>query len=150
MSAISTIQNFIINHFQNDDLVHTISVVKTAEIDVNISNIYPLVNIDLIEAPIDEQIISATFILTVLQQRDTANKKTDSKLLDDTNYIDNMGETHFILNRFVNVLFQQNNDDNIEVASTTTPRALKEWNRSNLDGWQMNIELQIPNTLESC
>lgn len=150
MNPISTINNYVINHFKNDDLVKTVSLVKTIEIDTNISNIYMLVNVDMIESPIDEQTISINFLITALQQRDTYNKKTDSKLLEDTNYIDNMAETHFVLTRFLNVLRQQNNDDNIEVLSVSTPRSLRQWNRSNLDGWQMNIELQIPNLIPSC
>ena len=96
------IHDFLINYFQGDDLVHTVTLAKTMEIDHNQNNVYPLVNLDLTGSSVSEQAVVFSFQITALQQRDKPNTNYDSKLLTDTNYLSNMNETHFILNRFLN------------------------------------------------
>jgi len=150
MNEISLINDYIISLFEGNNLVNTISIVNTIYIDGNKENIYPLVNIDFKNSSIEEQIVIGSFEITVVQQRDIRPIKTDSKLLNDTNYLDNINETHSIAQRFINQLTKQNNDLNIEIQSLTTLRALKEWSRENLDGFQFTIDLSIPNLGRSC
>ena len=150
MNEISILHNFIIEEFRNNDLVNTISIVPTLMIDTNQFNIYPLVNVDLVQSEVTEQQVIASFIITVVQQRDTIPNKTDNKLLSNTNYLNNIDETHSILQRFLNVLMLQNNDENIELETQNKIKILKEWNRNTLDGVQLNLDLSIPNKGTSC
>lgn len=150
MNEISKIYDYVINLFDANEMVNTISIVPTIEIDNNKENIYPLVNADLTNTTIDESIIVVDFEITIAQQRNTSNLKTDSKLLNDTNYIDNMNETHSIATRFINVIEDRDNTDNIELVSLTKLKPLKNWSRNNLDGFQFNVSLSIPNSGKSC
>ena len=150
MNEISILHNFIIEEFRNNDLVNTISIVPTLMIDTNQFNIYPLVNVDLVQSEVTEQQVIASFIITVVQQRDTIPNKTDNKLLSNTNYLNNIDETHSILQRFLNVLMLQNNNENIELETQNKIKILKEWNRNTLDGVQLNLDLSIPNKGGSC
>ena len=150
MNEISILHNFIIEEFRNNDLVNTISIVPTLMIDTNQFNIYPLVNVDLVQSEVTEQQVIASFIITVVQQRDTIPNKTDNKLLSNTNYLNNIDETHSILQRFLNVLMLQNNNENIELETQNKIKILKEWNRNTLDGAQLNLDLSIPNKGGSC
>lgn len=150
MNEISKIYDYVINLFDANEMVNTISIVPTIEIDNNKENIYPLVNADLTNTTIDESIIVVDFEITIVQQRNTSNLKTDSKLLNDTNYIDNMNETHSIATRFINVIEDRDNTDNIELVSLTKLKPLKNWSRNNLDGFQFNVSLSIPNSGKSC
>jgi hypothetical protein len=83
-----------------------------------------------------------------LQQRDTLNTNYDSKLLTDTNYLSNINETHFVLNRFLNVLMKQESD--VYLVSSSDLRPLREFQRQNLDGWQTTIVFQVVNDVPSC
>lgn len=150
MNEITLLNEYIINHFENEDLVNTISIVPTMEIDINIENIYPLVNIDMTQSDIQEELITVSFIITAVQQRDTKPKELDNKLLNDSNYLDNMNETHSVIEKFMNVLLRQNNDSNIDIVSQSKVRFLKKWSRSSLDGCQITIDLSIPNIGSSC
>jgi hypothetical protein len=150
MNEISLINDYIINQLQQDVLVNTISIVPTLTLDLNKENIYPLVNFDMKDIEIQDQVIVVSFTFTVLQQRDVRPIKTDSKLLTNTNYIDNINETHSITQRFVNILNRQNNTENIEIQSLSTLRLLKSWNQGELDGVQFDIDLSIPNIGSSC
>jgi hypothetical protein len=124
--------------------------VQTSEMDINKENIYPLVNVDLIDVETQPDALIYNFIITVIQQRDIKPIKIDSKLLTNTNYIDNVNETVSISNRFINVVEKQNNDSNIELVSVSTQRVLKEWGKGICDGVRFNISLSIPNIGTSC
>jgi hypothetical protein len=150
MNEVSKIYDFLIGLFQSNDLVNTISMVNTMDIDSNKENIYPLVNLDLRETETQDQAIVFSFRITILQQRDIKPIKIDSKLLSNTNYIDNLNETHSILNKFINYLVRQNNDYDIEIVQQGTNKILKEFGLSNLDGVQLDIDLAIPNEGSSC
>lgn len=150
MNESSLIYDFIIGQFQDNDLVNTISIVPFAEIDTNKENIYPLVNIDLIDIETESDYLTYNFNITVIQQRDIKPVKIDSKLLENINYIDNLNETVSISNRFINVIEKQNNDSSIELQSLSRLRVLKEWGRGICDGVRFDISLSIPNMGTSC
>lgn len=149
MNELSLLQAFIIEHFQSNNLVNTISTVETEVMDANKENIYALVNLDLRGTDIQDDVVSVQYIITIVQMRDVRPQKTDSKLLGDTNYIDNLNETHSIAQRFINYLTRQNNDENIEIENLSTVTILKDW-RHGLDGLQFTIDLTIPNIGTSC
>jgi hypothetical protein len=143
---IATLTKFIIDEFNKNDLVNTISIVQTYNLDSNKENIYPLVNIDLQETdPIGDSVV-AVFEITIVQQRNSIKKVTDSKLLSDSNYLDNINETHFIAMKFINKMQFQNNIYNIEVDNISNVKILKDA----LDGVQFTINLSIPNNIGSC
>jgi hypothetical protein len=104
MNEIQIVYDWLIDHFSTNELVNTVSIVPTIELDQNKENIYPLVNIDFINKETEEQAIITTFKITVIQQRDTQPIKTNNKLLSDTNYLDNVNETANICTRFITYL----------------------------------------------
>ncbi|MHC0441017.1 hypothetical protein [Flavobacterium sp. 3-210] len=150
MNEIYLINDWLIKEFQKNILVNTISTLPTLQIDTNISNIYPLVNLDLLDTDITESQISANYRITIVQQRDTKAQVTDNKLLVDTNYIDNVSETHSIAHKLINKLLRDYNDLHIEILSQSTLRQLKDWSRNSLDGVQFELELSIPNAGTIC
>lgn len=149
MNEITLINDFVIDEFQSNDLVNTISIVETEGIDLNKENIYPLVNLDLRGTEVLDDVIVVSFLITIVQARDIRPIKTDSKLMSDSNYLDNINETHSIATRFINVLTRQNNDVNVEIDRLGTVNVLKDW-RNGLDGVQFEIDLTIPNLGTSC
>lgn len=150
MNESSLIYNWIVEQFQSNELVNTISIVPTAVIDTNKENIYPLVNIDLIDIETQTDYLIFNFTIIVIQQRDIKPIKLDSKLMTNTNYIDNINETVSIANRFINVIEKQNNDSNIELQSLSRLKVLKEWGTGICDGVRFDISLSIPNIGLSC
>lgn len=150
MNETSTINKFNVALFEDNALVNTISTIKTGLIDLNKENIYPLVNMDMLSADVQNDVIVFDFRITIVSQRDIRPQKTDSKLLSDSNYIDNINETLSIAQRFINVLTRQNNDENIEIVSQSDIDILDNWRGGGLDGVQFTIELSIPNGDTSC
>ena len=150
MNELSTLNNFLIDQFEADDLVNTITMVTTKHIDNNKENIYQLVNIDYLQSEVLEDAIVARYLITAVQQRDIKPKKLDSKLQLDINLIDNWNETHSVIQRFLNQFKSNNFKDNIDLYSQTTITVLQDWNKNGLDGHQITIELSIPNLGSGC
>jgi len=145
MNELSILNNFVIGRFNQDTLVNTITIVPTLDVDGNKENIFPLVNVDFIENDIQTDAFVATYKITILQQREVKPIKTNSKLLNDSNYLDNMNETNSIAAKFINYLRWKNNDLNIEIQNLSTLRPLKNWGKGGCDGVQFDIDLSIYN-----
>ena len=149
MNEITLMNDFVIAEFQSNNLVNTITLIDTDEIDLNKENIYALVNLDFTNSEILDDAIVVSYKITIVQARDIVPREQDSKLHEDTNYLHNLNETHSIAQRFINVLTRQNNDANVEIDTLSEVTILKDW-RSGLDGVQFDIDLTIPNIGTSC
>jgi hypothetical protein len=145
MNEISLINDFVIGRFEVNPLTNTITEVPTFDIDGNKENIYPLVNLDLIEVEALTDVVVSNYKITIVQQRDIKPIKTDSKLLRDNNLIDNLNECNSIALDFVNYLRWKNNPLVIEIQNLSNFTFLKNWKGAGLDGVQFDIELSIYN-----
>lgn len=144
MSEISKVTDYTINQFDANELVNTITFEKTAELDYNKENIYPLVNIDIVSSvPIGET-VNIDYTITILQARNIENVLNNDKLFG-SNLIDNLNETHAIALSYLNALRTQNNSDGIEINTLSNITFLKNY-KGALDGCQFDITLSIDNS----
>jgi hypothetical protein len=147
MNELYLLTNFLVEKFNENDLVNTITLVETKHLDNNKENIYCLVNIDYLESETREDVIIATYLITVVQQRDIRPQKTDSKLQLDTNLIDNLGETSSVITKFLNQMRSNNFANNIQLFQNSTSQ---KYHKNSLDGHQITIELAIENLGSGC
>ncbi len=150
MNEISILLNYIVDWFKADELVGTVVLAADFEIDSQKENIYPIVAINFRESDPLADTIVGYFDITVLQQRNVSPDKQDSKLMFDSNMIDNWNETHAICNKFIRNLEFQNNEQNIELVSRTRLTTIKNRPTNGLDGYKFNCGISIPNKTESC
>jgi hypothetical protein len=151
MNELFLLTNFLVEKFNENVLVNTISLVETKHIDNNKENIYCLVNIDYLESETLPDAIIASYLITVVQQRDIRPQKTDSKLRLDTNLVDNWAETLAVISNFLNQMRSNIYIENhIELRSNTQSRKLENFNKNGLDGHQITIELAMPNLGSGC
>lgn len=147
---ISRTTEYLINKFKENPLTNTIVIGKESEIDHNKSNIYPLVNIDIVQSEIIDLTGSIThrinYNINILQQRDLPSKlNLDNKLLN-TNMVDNLNETYVIATKAINNIRSYHNDLDIEVYSVTPIQMVKYSGTNLLDGVYFNIVLEIPDS----
>jgi hypothetical protein len=150
MNEISELLNFIIERFQADSLVNTITMQSNYDLDSQKENLYLLVNINYKEADVQTDTIIAYFEITILQQREVQPVATDSKLMFDTNLIDNLNETMAVGNKFVKYLNLKNNLLNAELDSITRFTTIKERPANNVDGYKFSCGISIPNKTSAC
>lgn len=150
MTNLSEVTNYIVNRFQQDEMVNTISLSDNNNIiDTKKENIYPLVSISFNGSEIEEEeniaLKKYDYTISVLQQRDSNRKIKPSKLMEETNWIDNMNECDSICTNFINYIRRMElNNLNIDSLSILEP--LQNYGGANLDGFRFDITLSIPNT----
>lgn len=145
MNELTLLNDFVIGRFDLNPLVNTITIVPTFDLDFNKENIYPLVNVKMTDIDIQTDAFVVTYKITILQQRDIKPIKTNSKLLNDSNYLDNMNETNSIAADFINYLRWKNNDLVVEIQNLSTLTPLENYKGNGLDGVQFDIDLSIYN-----
>jgi len=146
MTNLSEVTNYIVNRFQQDEMVNTIALSDNDIIDTKKENIYPLVTISFNGGEVaDDDLKKYDFTISVLQQRDTTRKVKPSKLMDETNWIDNMNECDSICTNFINYI-RRMELDNINIDSLSILEPLNRFGGANLDGFRFDITLSIPNT----
>lgn len=145
---ISNIFNYIIATFQSMPLVNTIVIKDDDVIDVEKENIYPLVSINLLPSPAPNYYFRKYILeVGVYNQRDDRKVATPSKLLTDTNYIDNLAICDTIANNFVMEVMKSHNDFNIIVEDGDVSEFdfKRKDERNTLDGVTFRITLLINN-----
>ena len=149
MNELSKVRRYIIDKFDADPLVNTITTLSEELIDTNKETIYPVVNIDYLDSDVLEDTVLFSFKITALDQNDVYTKSTDSKLLEDTNQNDILNETFNICQSFINS-FRQYNDDNIEMQSKSIIQTIMNERLNGLSGHEFDIVLSIPNEGSIC
>jgi hypothetical protein len=116
-NQLSKLLNEVVSVFDAMSLVNTIVLKDDNVVDVEKENIYPLVNIRLASSPAP-QLDLREYVLSfeVYNQRDDRKIPTTSKLMSDTNYIDNMGIVDSIANNFVLDFWKTHNDSDIGIS----------------------------------
>jgi len=151
MTNLSEVTNYIVNRFQQDEMVNTIALSDNDIIDTKKENIYPLVTISFNGAEIIEDIANNQafknydFTISVLQQRDASRTMKPSKLMAETNWIDNMNECDSICTNFINYV-NRLELGNLTIPSLSILEPLNRFGGADLDGFRFDITLSIPNT----
>ena len=143
MNELAFVTQFIIDEFKLNILVNTITFEKSSDIDLNKENIYPLVNIDIIESTYGDQVLTFNYIITILQQRDTEPKLTDNKIFG-SNLIDNLNECNSIAVKFLTSV-RNTNDTNIDFIEISVIEMIKYEYGNLLDGVKFTLTAEYPN-----
>lgn len=138
----SILLNHIVSIFDAMPLVNTIVFKDDDVLDVEKENVYPLVSIQLLTSPApfdDHREYSLRF--EILNQRDDRKVATPSKLMSDTNYIDNIGICDSIANNFVMEVLKTHNDLDINIIDDGVSEfePIRKDERNMLDGVRFEV-----------
>lgn len=115
-NKFSILTNYLVSIFEANSLVNTISLRDDDVIDVEKENVYPLVSMRIISSPPPQQDLRMfSYSFEIVNQRDDNKTATPSKLLTDTNYIDNIGVCDSIANDFLLEILKTHNEFDINV-----------------------------------
>lgn len=136
----SILLTFIIETIQSDPLVNTVVFKDDDVVDVEKENVYPLVSVNMLTSPApfeDQRQYRLGF--EIYNQRDDTKTATPSKILYDTNYIDNVGITDSIGNNFIMEIMKNHNDFDINIESVSDFVPVRKDERNCLDGWKFEV-----------
>ena len=143
--TIYELSTTIEQYFRDIDIVNTITFSKETDIDFNKSNIYPLVNIDILSYDAGENVNTFTSLITIMKQRDeTPNLNPDNKRFG-SNKIDNWDETSMIANIFIQKL--RNNYD-ISLITTPNVELFSKMYTNQLDGVVFELVVEVDNNVD--
>lgn len=139
----SQLLNHVVSVFDAMPLVNTIVFKDDDVIDVEKENIYPLVSMQLLNTVKQEDLILVTMLFEVLNQRDDIKKVTSSKLMSDTNYIDNIGIADSIGNNFILEILKSHNDLDVNVIEYSSFDYIRKDERNCLDGVSFEVTFSM-------
>jgi hypothetical protein len=131
----SKIINYLVQVLEANPLVNTISLRDDDVIDVEKSNVYPLVAMRLLTSTKEENRVLTKIGFQIKMLRDFIPKSQPSKLMTDTNYIDNIAICDSIGNDLILELLKVDNDLNIFIETYTDFEYT-----TNLDGVVFSID----------
>jgi hypothetical protein len=152
LNQYSELLYFLKGLCEDHPLVNTVTKGKAENVDLNKTNIFPLVHITIEEARFTNgSTIIFPVTLEALAVRDINKEIVDDKFWGNDNEVDNHNETLSILNDVWTRMYRDFSERNITASENPTLTKI-EFERSNiLDGWGMTFDVELPNiTLSLC
>jgi len=115
-NQLSNLLTEVVSVWESMPLVNTVVFKDDDVVDVEKENVYPLVSMTLLSSPSPQTDLREYKLgFEIYNQRDDRKIPTPSKLMLDTNYIDNIGICDTIANNFVLDFLKTHNDHDIGI-----------------------------------
>ena len=151
MNEFYTVAYYLKDSLLSDIDVNTVTHDSVQGIDLFKKATYPLANILITSALIQQGQVVFNFKIHVLDQRNVSKEFVPDKWLRNDNELDNLNTCFSVINRLITRLRLQDNDFDIEMVNDPTPLPVELEFLNGLDGWEIDVSLSIPNNqIEVC
>ena len=132
---------------ERDGFVNTVKQGEISELDIEKTNIFPLVNIAVTGGGFTNgQTITFNIDLRCLTIRDINKEVVNDKFWKNDNEVDNMNETLAVLNRMWTTMYRDFDENNITASENPSLEPIIYDEKNILDGWVLTFTIEIPNT----
>lgn len=146
MNHLSELYNYIKEIAEQDDNINVVLRGLQSEVDLDKMIIPPLVNINIVSGSFSNgSTVSFNVELVCLAQRDINKEVLIDRFWKQDNEIDNLNETHAILNRMWLKMYKDFEKNNITASENPNLNAIVFGTAKLLDGWVMNFDVDMPN-----
>jgi len=142
-NQVSKLLNHVVSIFDSNTLVHTIVFKDDNVVDVEKENIYPLVSMRILNSIKASDLVTINIEFEILNQRDKLPISTPSKLMLDTNYIDNLNICDSIGNEFILEITKSHNDLDINTEEYSIFEYVQKDERNCLDGVKFDVTFSM-------
>ena len=137
----------------SDVNVNTVTQGDFDKVDLNKTNIFPLVHVYIGDASFSNgQTVSFDVSIGAMSQRDTNKEVNTDKFFNNDNEVDNYNEMLAVLNRLWTKMYSDFED--VGIVASENPRLAKRSqgeDKNSLEGWQLEFQVIMPNsTLHLC
>ena len=151
MTGYYTLVKALKDHFDNDDLVNTVTNGDIFDVDIAKQTIFPLVHTMVTQAQFEARIQRFTLTIFAMDIVDAVKVEDNTKWETRDNTNDALNSTLQILNRAYQMLLHGALYDlNYAVETTPTCEPFMERFENNLVGWAMTIDIICPNEMTIC
>ena len=151
MTGYYTLIKTLRTHFENDDLVNTVTDGDIFEIDIAKQTIFPLVHTMVTQAQFESNIQRFTLTIFCMDIMDAVKEEDNTAWETRDNTNDALNYTLQILNRAYQMLLHGAlHDLNYHVDNIPTCEPFSERFENNLVGWAMTLDIICPNDMTIC
>ena len=138
-------------HFENDELITTVSQGDIFDIDLNKQTIFPLLHIIVNTATFEENVIRYNISLLAMDIVDISKEETTDRFTGNDNELYVLNTMLAVLNRCYELLRRGTlYTDKFQVDGNPSCEPFTERMESNLSGWTMTVDISIPNDMTIC
>lgn len=150
MNSYTQLLRYIKKLAEEDIFVNKVTRGNPSKVDLNKTNIFPLFHIYIVSSSFpSDGIIRFNVDLSCLNIRMTNKEINTDDFHDNDNEDDNYNETLSVLNRVWLLMMKDFEENNITAEITADLEKIEEEEANLLDGWRMNIDIDVPNTIIS-
>jgi hypothetical protein len=147
MNQYTELLQYLKSIAQSDDFVNTITRGEFEKVDLDKSNIFPLVHINITSAGFTNgQTINFNVQVGCFDLRDVNKEIREDKFWEQDNEVDNLNETLAVLNRMWLRMYRDFEDNNITASENPSLEVVTFDNKNLLDGWILTFDVEVPNT----
>jgi hypothetical protein len=150
MNHLSQLYQYIKTIAEEDSNVNHVIKGTVGEVDLDKMIIPPVVNININSGSFTNgNTVNFNVELVCLAQRDINKEVRTDDFWEQDNEIDNLNETHAILNRMWLKMYRDFEKNNITASENPTLTAIIFGTAKLLDGWLLTFEVEMPNDMIS-
>lgn len=132
---------------ERDGFVNTVKQGEISELDIEKTNIFPLVNIAVTGGGFTNgSTITFNIDLRCLTIRDINKEVVNDKFWKNDNEVDNLNETLAVLNRMWTTMYRDFDENNITASENPSLEPIIYDEKNILDGWVLTFTIEVPNT----
>ena len=137
---------------ERDGFVNTVKQGEISELDIEKTNIFPLVNIAVTGGGFTNgSTITFNVDLRCLSIRDINKEVVNDKFWKNDNEVDNLNETLAVLNRMWTTMYRDFDENNITASENPSLEPIIYDEKNILDGWVLTFTIEVQNTtLDLC
>ena len=138
-------------HFENDELISTVSQGDIFDVDLNKQTIFPLVHIIVNTATFENNVIRYNLSILAMDIVNVSKDETTDKFDGNNNELYVLNTMLAVLNRCYELLRRGDlYTDAFQVDGTPTCGPFTERMENNLTGWTLTCDILIPNDMTIC
>ena len=149
MNAYYELLRVLKTSLENNIDVNTVTQGDILEVDLNKKNIFPLAHISVSTGTFAENVIRFNVQIISMDIRNSVTDTVSDKFVGNDNEIDNLNTSLAVLRRTYNELVKDKYSEDITIIGEPNLELFTEARQNLLDGWSMNVQVEVPDTIMS-
>jgi hypothetical protein len=138
-------------HFDNDEIVNTVTQGDIFQVDLNKQTIFPLTHIMVNSSTLSDNTQTFNVSLIAMDIVDISKTETTDTFQENNNELDVLNTQHHVLNRCYQQMLHGNLwDQQFVVETDPTLEPFTERFENLLAGWTMTFDVTVPNDMTIC
>lgn len=151
MTGFYDILNKLKWHFDNDEIVNTVTQGDIFQVDLNKQTIFPLTHIMVNSSTLSDNTMSFNISVIAMDIVDISKSEVTDVFQENNNELDVLNTQHHVLNRCYQQMLHGNLwDEKYVIETDPSLEPFTERFENLLAGWTMTFDVVVPNEMTIC